>query len=159
MREYDLYAQVVPSGGLKEVSYAQEFLLKKLEARELRTFCKKHNVPHTDVYRMATGERHPGYYIILALRFVIPPIMWFTEITEKKPRAKRMNKEEEEPSFENSKAFKMFLKGKIKDWVDKGFNFQMVYNMRKGKIKILTFKRILSLADKIPVEHWFIFED
>lgn len=158
MRKYDLYVSVAPSKGLEDVSYAQDFLLEKIETRNLRAFCKENNVPHTDVYRMATGERQPGYYIIRALRFVIPPAWWFTPMTEKKPRGKKMNKEAVRTDFENSKGFGILLKGEIREWVEEGCDFNTVYRLRAGKYDILTFKRILYFAAKIPPEYWFIFE-
>lgn len=159
MRKYDLYVSVIPTNGLEDISYAQDFLLQKIESRELRGFCKENNVPHTDVYRMATGERQPGYYIIRDLRYVIPPAWWFIGLNDKKPRAKKMDRDVKNTVFENSKAFEEISKGQIRDWVEEGYDFQTLYNIRKVKYGNIRYKTMLYFASKIPPEHWFIFKN
>lgn len=159
MREYDLYVTVIPSHGLKAPSYAQDFLVQKIEQRRLRSFCMKYDVAHTDVYRMAIGTRQPGYYIMKTLRFVIPPIWWFTEVDDKKPRIRHLDKNVKNPSFKNSKAFKTLMKISIKDWVYMGFGYQPIYCLKKGKINNITFTRMQEFAPKINVQDWFIFLD
>ena len=159
MKEYDLYIKVKPSIGLKEVSYAQDFLLKLVEKRELRAFCMENGVPHTDVYRMATGERQPGYYIILALRYLIPPIWWFVPLNEPKPKAKKMAKDVKNTDLEHTKGFKMLLARPLADWAKEGLDYQSIYQFATIKIKILTFRKMIEFSKKIEPQLWFVFED
>ena len=157
MREYDLYVSVIPSHGLEVVSYAQDFLIQKIEQRKLRSFCMNANIAHTDLYRMAIGTRQPGYYIMTMLRFIIPPIWWFVEIDNKKPRIKHLSKDVKDTSFKNSKAFKFIESISIKEWVAKGFSYQPIYCLKKGKINNITFTRMQEFSSHINVQDWFVF--
>ena len=134
MREYNLYVNVIPSHGLEVVSYAQDFLVKKIEERKLRSFCMNANIAHTDLYRMAIGTRQPGYYIMTMLRFIIPPIWWFVEIDSK-----------------------LIESVSIKEWVAKGFAYQPIYCLKKGKINNITFTRMQEFSSHINVQDWFVF--
>jgi len=158
-REYDLYVTVKPSNGLEGVSYAQDFLVKKIENRKLRSFCQEHGIPHTDVYRMAIGTRQPGYYVMMMLRFIIPPMWWFVEVDKKKPRCKQLDSSVKKPSFKKSKAFNKLLEVPIKAWVKAGFQYQPVYCLKKGKINNITFNRMIEFSSKINVQDWFVYEN
>lgn len=160
MKKYDLYASVKPTYGLKDFSYAQDFLLTLLEKRVLRAFCAEHKIPHADIYRMVTGERQPGYYIILALRFVIPPMWWFTPITEKKPQLKKIKNiaKEQDRRFENSIAYIKFFTAASEQLIKDGFDYQFIYRLTRGKTKTLTFTRMQELQKKINPALWFIFK-
>lgn len=159
MKEYDLYVTVTPSHGLEEVSYAQDFLIKMVEERKLRSFCLKYDVAHTDVYRMAIGTRQPGYYVMMVLRFVIPPIWWFVEVDKKKPRIKHLSKDVQNLDFRNTKAFKRLMEIPVKEWVELGFDYQPVYCLKKGKINNITFTRMQEFARIIGVQDWFVYLD
>ena len=159
MGDYDLYVTVEPSHGLEGVSYAQDFLVKKIEDRKLRSFCLVCDIPHTDVYRMAIGTKQPGYYVMTTLRFIIPPIWWFVEAKSKKPRLKHLEKDVKNPDFRNTKAFKTLMDIPIKDWVKARFEYQPVYCLIKGKINNITFSRMQEFSSKINVQDWFVFLD
>ncbi|WP_024467192.1 hypothetical protein [Treponema pedis] len=162
MKEYNLYAPLKPTKGLKDFSYAQDFLLTLLENRELRTFSMKNNVSHTEIYRMGTGERQPGYDIMLALRLIIPPIWWFTSMLEKKPQIKKLKTvsfKGGEQTYKNSIAYKSFFETKTIEWlVNNGFDYQFSYRLKSGKIKFITFNKMQELSLKIHPSLWFIFE-
>ena len=157
MREYDLYVTVIPSHGLEDVSYAQDFLIKKIEMRQLRSFCIENKIPHTDVYRMAIGTRQPGYYVMTMLRFIIPPIWWFVERGEKKPRIRHLSTDVKDLSFKNTKAFKTLINTPLRTWVQNGFEYQPIYCLKNGKINNITFTRIQELSKKINIQDWFVF--
>ena len=157
MKEYDLYVTVIPSKGIDGVSYAQDFLIKLVEKRELRAFCLEHGVSHTDVYRMAIGTRQPGYFAMMMLRYVIHPVLWFVAVDEKKPRMKTLNTDVKNTDFHNTKAFKKLNDTPIKKWVDMGFEYQSIYCLKNGKINNITFTRMQELSRYIDVQDWFIY--
>lgn len=160
MKKYDVYASVKPTSGLKDFSYAQDVLLTLIERRSLGAFCTEHKIPHADIYRMATGERQPGYYIILALRLVIPPLWWFTPVTEKKPQLKKIKTiaQEQDRRFDNSIAYMKFFNASSEQLVKDGFDYQFIYRLTRGKTKTLTFTRMQELQEKINPALWFIFQ-
>jgi len=157
MKEYDLYVTVIPSKGLEGVSYAQDFLIKMVEKRKLRSFCLEHNVSHTDIYRMAIGTRQPGYFAMMMLRYVIHPVLWFVELGEKKPNMKTLNTNVENTDFHNTKAFKKLYETTTKKWAELGFEYQPVYCLKTGKINNITFTRMQEFAEYIDVQDWFIY--
>lgn len=155
--------KIVPSEGLKDISYVQDMLIKMIKERTLRSFCTKYNIPHSDIYRMATGERAPGYYIILALCEVINPILWFTGIDEPKPAKLKTKKLKarpiEEAELKNTLGFKELENLSKDELIELKIDKQAVYKLKTGKTKILTFKRMMEFSPKINPAHWFIFDD
>ena len=111
--------KIVPSQGLENLSYAQDMLINMVKERTLRSFCTKYNIPHSDIYRMATGERAPGYYIILALCEVIHPILWFTSIDEAKPKTRKIKTTPiEKAELKNTLGFKKLEKLTNKPYIN-----------------------------------------
>lgn len=155
--------KITPSEGLENISYAQQMLIDKIKARTLRSFCIEHNIPNSDIYRMATGERAPGYYIILALCEVIHPILWFTNIGEPKPAKPKTNKLKtrpiEEVELKNTLGFNELEKLSKDELIELKIDKQAIYKLKTGKTKILTFKRMIEFSPKINPADWFIFED
>ncbi len=152
--------KIVPSEGLENISYAQQMMIDRIKARTLRSFCIEHNIPNSDVYRMATGERAPGYYIILALCEVIHPILWFTSIDEAKPKTKKIKTITiEKAELKNTLGFKKLEKLSKDEFIELKIDKQAIYKLKTGKTKILTFKRMIEFSPKINPSDWFIFED
>ena len=151
--------KITPSEGLENISYAQQVLIDKIKARTLRSFCIEHNIPNSDIYRMATGERAPGYYIILALCEVIHPILWFTSIDEAKPKIKKIKTNPEKKELKDTLGFRKFQNLSKEDLLELRIDKQAVYKLKTGKTKILTFKRMIEFSPKISPTDWFIFED
>jgi hypothetical protein len=152
--------KIVPSEGLENISYAQQMMIDRIKARTLRSFCIEHNIPNSDVYRMATGERAPGYYIILALCEVIHPILWFTSIDEAKPKTKKIKAITiEKAELKNTLGFKKLEKLSKDEFIELKIDKQAIYKLKTGKTKILTFKRMIEFSPKINPTDWFIFED
>lgn len=152
--------KIVPSQGLENISYAQQMLIDKIKARTLRSFCIEHNIPNSDIYRMATGERAPGYYIILALCEVIPPILWFTSIDEAKPNTRKIKTTPiEKAELKNTLGFKELEKLSKDELIELKIDKQAIYKLKTGKTRILTFKRMIEFSPKINPTDWFIFED
>lgn len=152
--------KIVPSEGLENISYAQQIMIDRIKARTLRSFCIEHNIPNSDVYRMATGERAPGYYIILALCEVMHPILWFTSIDEAKPKTKKIKTITiEKAELKNTLGFKKLEKLSKDEFLDLKIDKQAIYKLKTGKTKILTFKRMIEFSPKINPTDWFIFED
>lgn len=157
MKEYDLYVTVIPSHGLESVSYAQDFLLKLIEKRKLRSFCLENEVSHTDVYRMAIGTRQPGYFVMKMLRFIIHPALWFVEFGTRKPRMKVLETNVKNTDFHNTKAFKKLMVTTMKEWMELGYEYQPIYCLKNGKINNITFTRMQELSEYINVQDWFIY--
>ena len=152
--------KITPSEGLENISYAQQMLIDKIKARTLRSFCIEHNIPNSDIYRMATGERAPGYYIILALCEVIHPILWFTSIDEAKPKTKKIKTITiEKAELKNTLGFKKLEKLSKDELIELKIDKQAIYKLKTGKTRILTFKRMIEFSPKINPADWFIFED
>ena len=152
--------KIVPSEGLENISYAQQMMIDRIKARTLRSFCIEHNIPNSDVYRMATGERAPGYYIILALCEVIHPILWFTSIDEAKPKTRKIKtKPIEKAELKNTLGFKKLEKLSKDELIELKIDKQAIYKLKTGKTRILTFKRMIEFSPKIDPADWFIFED
>lgn len=152
--------KIVPSEGLENISYAQQIMIDRIKARTLRSFCIEHNIPNSDVYRMATGERAPGYYIILALCEVMHPILWFTSIDEAKPKTKKIKTITiEKAELKNTLGFKKLEKLSKDEFIELKIDKQAIYKLKTGKTKILTFKRMIEFSPKINPTDWFIFED
>lgn len=152
--------KIVPSEGLENISYAQQIMIDRIKARTLRSFCIEHNIPNSDVYRMATGERAPGYYIILALCEVMHPILWFTSIDEAKPKTKKIKTITiEKAELKNTLGFKKLEKLSKDELIELKIDKQAIYKLKTGKTKILTFKRMIEFSPKINPTDWFIFED
>ena|GEM_PF-922420 len=152
--------KITPSEGLENISYAQQMLIDKIKARTLRSFCIEHNIPNSDVYRMATGERAPGYYIILALCEVIHPILWFTSIDEAKPKTRKIKTTPiEKAELKNTDGFKKLEKLSKDELIELKIDKQAIYKLKTGKTRILTFKRMIEFSPKINPTDWFIFED
>lgn len=151
--------KITPSEGLENISYAQQMLIDKIKARTLRSFCIENNIPNSDIYRMATGERAPGYYIILALCEVINPILWFTSIDEPKPKIKKIKANPEKKELKDTLGFTKFQNLSKEDLLELRIDKQAVYKLKTGKTRILTFKRMIEFSPKISPTDWFIFED
>ena len=152
--------KIVPSQGLENLSYAQNMLMNMIKERSLRSFCTKYNIPNSDIYRMATGERQPGYYIILALCEVIHPILWFTSIDEAKPKTKKLKTIPiEKAELKNTLGFKRLEKLSKDELIELKIDKQAIYKLKTGKTRILTFKRMIEFSPKINPADWFIFED
>ena len=152
--------KIVPSEGLENISYAQQMMIDRIKARTLRSFCIEHNIPNSDVYRMATGERAPGYYIILALCEVIHPILWFTSIDEAKPKTKKIKTITiEKAELKNTLGFKKLEELSKDEFLELKIDKQAIYKLKTGKTRILTFKRMMEFLPKIDPADWFIFED
>lgn len=152
--------KIVPSEGLENISYAQQMMIDRIKARTLRSFCIEHNIPNSDVYRMATGERAPGYYIILALCEVIHPILWFTSIDEAKPKTRKIKRIPiEKAELKNTLGFKKLEKLSKDEFIELKIDKQAIYKLKTGKTRILTFKRMIEFSPKINPTDWFIFED
>lgn len=152
--------KIVPSQGLENLSYAQDMLINMVKERTLRSFCTKYNIPHSDIYRMATGERAPGYYIILALCEVIPPILWFISIDEAKPKTRKIKTTPiEKAELKNTLGFKELEKLGKDELIELKIDKQAIYKLKTGKTRILTFKRMIEFSPKINPTDWFIFEE
>ncbi len=161
MKEYNLYAAVKPTAGLQDFSVAQDFLLKKIESRELRSLVAEFDNLHTEVYRMATGERSPGYFVILKLKNIIPPVWWFTEKKSTKVKAKPKKKKEAvnlNLSYIDSKGYKEFCKYSVKEWIGFGLDYQYALKLSKQQVRVLTFIKMLEMSEKISPDKWFEFE-
>lgn len=162
-KKYDIYPDINPTAGLDNLSIAQDFLLKKIENRELRKFAGEFEIEelHLLLYRVAIGLRTPSYELILRLSNVIPIMWWFTEYNEKKdykPLESSNKKIDIDVSYKDSIAYAEFLQRTMLEWEKIGIDYQFALRLNRGKIKALPFSRMLELQFKINPAKWFIFE-
>ena len=69
----------------ERLTYAQQRLVKLIEARELRRWCTNNGLTHSSIYRIALNEQIPTYKTICEMAHLIAPIEWLFYTDEKLP--------------------------------------------------------------------------
>lgn len=69
----------------ERLTYAQQRLVKLIEARELKRWCTNNGLTHSSVYRIALNEKIPTYKIMCEMAHLIAPIEWLFYTDEKLP--------------------------------------------------------------------------
>lgn len=68
-------------GSSNRITYAQQKLLALVEARQLRSWCLKSNIPHASLYKLAVGQSVPTFKAIsyLVPYFALDEWLFFTD--------------------------------------------------------------------------------
>lgn len=71
-------------------TYAQQTLIKLINARKLRSWCIDNALVHTAMYNIAVGKQLPTYSLLCSMPHLISPIDWLFYTDETKPYAPRL---------------------------------------------------------------------
>lgn len=74
----------------RRVTYAQERLLKLLEANSLRQWCLENGVTHSTAWKIATGGSSPLYSTVCSMVDIIPAVEWIFYTDEVLPYPPRL---------------------------------------------------------------------
>ena len=137
----------VALAGLKELMDKKQ--LSEWHRKNLKSKC---SVVYT--YRIITGVVPPSLQMIMLLRNVIAPALWFYTTEEKLPdisfnRSKNFK-------WTNSRNFKRLKSiSEIRRWcAENGIPYITIWTLLNGK-RQLTFNRIAAWKHLLPPEDWF----
>lgn len=149
----------------ENITYAQKELLKIAEKRQLKAFWEKtlngKGFNFFYLWNIMTGKCPASLEFIWALHKQINPVLWFYTVSEKKPNTRySFGKDPEHYEYFGSKNFK-FIEGieKLNSWCKENeLNYNLMFLLRTQKRRV-TYQRIRTLKNILPVSGWFSFQN
>ncbi|MBQ8678335.1 MAG: hypothetical protein IJ530_01065 [Treponema sp.] len=135
----------------ERLTYAQEKLIKLIEARKLRKWCQENGVTHSAAYKLALGEVLPNYRIIASMCHLIAPIDWLFFTDEPLPYESQLL-----PKWENTEPPKFIAahRGDYRELAARyGLSELIAYNIFVARRKVPTVKLMRdACAEANPIE-------
>ena len=131
------------------ITYAQDFLMKLVEKRQLRKFCLANGWNHSQIYYIAIGKNFPSYRTICSMSNVISPLDWFFNVGETIPYERTCV-----PPLEGTCKFVKEHKLQYKELIKKyDLSYNTAYNIFSTETYTPTFVMILKMKmDVNPIE-------
>lgn len=135
----------------ERITYAQEKLIRLVDARKLRKWCQENGLSHSSTYRLALGEILPNYRVLASMCHLIAPIDWLFFTDEQRPYEPQLL-----PKWENKEPAK-FIKEHRSDYREVakryGLTELIAYNIFVAHRKVPTMKLLRdSCAEVNPIE-------
>ena len=110
----------------EKMTLAQVFLWELLKVRKLKAWCAQRGLPHTTVYKVASGDSVPTYAVICSLLPFIPYTDWYFFKGEKIPYERKTIdawKADDVPAF---------IRQHKHDWAEQGRIFGMTESFARN---------------------------
>lgn len=138
----------------ERITYAQEMLIKLLEARKLRKWCQENGITHSSAYRLAVGEILPNYRIMASTCHLIAPIDWLFFTDETRPYESKLL-----PKWDNTEPAK-FIKEHRRDYREiamrYGLSDLIAYNIFVTYRKVPTIKLMRDACAEVNPTEFFM---
>lgn len=135
----------------ERITYAQEKLIKLVDARKLRRWCQENGITHSAAYRLALGEILPNYRIMASMCHLIAPIDWLFFTDETRPYEEQLL-----PKWDNAEPAK-FIQEHRDDYREiakrYGLSELIAYNIFVAHRKVPTVRLMRDACAEVnPIE-------